>query len=465
MIVILGAGLSGLAAGHRLVQSGREIVVVEKSTAVGGLSRTVVVNNHRFDLGGHRFLTDDAGIETLVRDLLGKDLLTVPRRSRIHLRGQYVDYPLRPANALFGLGVPTALKALYDYFKEKMIDVVKDREIVTLRDWVVSQFGRTMYDLYFKEYSEKVWGMDCHRIDRAWIAQRIDGLSLWQALKNAFSKVSGKNIKTLTDTFYYPRWGIGQLSDRLRDEISRFSPVLTETEVTRVYHDNGSVHTVSCKGAHEQNELEGDVFVSSIPITLLLRRLSPAPPEHVLTAASKIRYRGLVTVTLMFNQERVTDLTWLYLPDKAVPFGRIHEPRNWSPFMAPPGRTHLVAEYFCSEGDSIWNGSDRFLTELTAHHLHRLGLIDRDDVADSCVLRIPDAYPVFEVGYRDHVKTLTDYLDGFENLHIIGRSGMFRYLNMDRAMESGILTAEEILHRRESSLPIRAPMEAVSNPL
>ncbi|MDX1763052.1 MAG: FAD-dependent oxidoreductase [bacterium] len=469
MIVILGGGLSGLTAGYVLTQAGRPATVIEKETTVGGLARTMSYKDHRFDLGGHRFLTNDRKINQLVQELLGEDLLTVPRKSRIYFGDRSVDYPLTPANAVFGLGVAVTVRILLDYGKEKAVALVKPRTKTSLEDWVVAQFGRTMFDLYFKDYSEKVWGIGCNAIDMDWIAQRIDGLSLSQVIKTAFSKVRGREVKTLTDTFHYPRWGIGQLADKLGEAIGKTNRVMTGTAVTRIHHRSHRITAVEAEEGCRHHVIEGDDYVTSIPMTRLLDFLSPRPPEAVLEAASRLAYRDLVTVTVLADRERVTDLTWLYLPQKEVPFGRIHEPTNWSPNMAPKGKTHLVAEYFCNWGDAVWSAGDDQLESLTVEHLERLGLIRRRDVTGSCVTRIRHAYPLFKIGYREEVRTIANYLARLENLYVVGRSGMFRYLNMDPAMGSGLEAAERLLRRPDASRiskhpgPIQAPIpEAVS---
>jgi len=469
MIVILGGGLSGLTAGYALTRAGRRTALIEKSTTVGGLARTFTYEDHRFDPGGHRFLSSDPKINQLIRKLLGKDLLTVGRRSRIYFRGRYVDYPLNPVNAVFGLGLPTTLKILSDYGMEKTAGFVKPRAKTSLEDWVVARFGRTMFELYFRDYSEKVWGIGCNRIDMDWIARRIDGLSLWQVLKNAFFKVSGKKIKTLADTFQYPRWGIGQIADQLGDAIAAKNRIMTGTEVVGVHHGGDRIMAVEVNGGQRRDLLKGDDYVSSIPLTQLLNCLTPRPPKEILHAASRLAYRDLVTVTLLVDRERVTDLTWLYLPEKKIPFGRIHEPTNWSRAMAPKGRTHLVAEYFCTRGDGVWSAPDSRLEAVTVEHLQRLGLIRRAEVTGSCVLRIRHAYPLFEIGYREHVRTIMHYLGRLKNLQVIGRSGLFSYLNMDPAMGSGLEAAERLIRQRSPveapahSRPLRPPVhEAVS---
>jgi protoporphyrinogen oxidase len=445
---VLGGGLAGLAAGAVLTRAGRSAVVVEAGRAVGGLARTIVHQGFRFDLGGHRFLTHDEAVGRFVSDLLGDELLQVPRSSKILLRGRYFDYPLRPANALFGLGILTTLRILADYGKERLANSLCAKEIVSLEDWVVCRFGRAMFDLYFRDYSEKVWGVASDRISAEWVAQRIAGLSLWEAVKNAFSRRSGRDISTLADRFLYPRLGIGRISDALAEEIGARNEVRTGTAVLRVRHDGRSVRSVMVRSDRDVYDLEADSFISSLPLTTLLRSLHPAPPEAVLEAAHRIRFRDLVVVTVMLDRPQVTDLSWLYLPEKHIALGRVHEPRNWSPAMAPEGKTHLVTEYFCFRGDPSWSASDDRLTERTVQQLVALGLIDPREVLGSCVVRVPRAYPLLDTAYRAHHGRIMEYLRTFENLQVIGRGGTFQYLNMDHAIASGMRAAEAILHDR-----------------
>jgi protoporphyrinogen oxidase len=307
-----------------------------------------------------------------------------------------------------------------------------------------------MFLLYFKEYSEKVWGIECEKISQDWVATRIEGLSLGVAIKNAFFNQSSKNIKTLADTFIYPSHGIGQISDRLMEEIDKENSVLTSTGVSRIHHNNHKITGIDAVNCDRTHAITGNEFVSSIPITNLVSLLNPAPPAEVMHAVSKLRYRDVVIASVMLNRERVTDLTWMYLPEKSMELGRIHEPRNWSPHMAPEGKTHIVAEYFCFQGDRTWNSTDEELTEATVKQLERLGFVQKHDVIDSCVVRVPRAYPLFEVGYSNHYSRILDYLEQFTNLHVAGRTGMFKYYNMDRAIESGIEVAENILKRNQA---------------
>jgi len=448
-IVILGGGLAGLSAGYVLSREGKKVLVVEGDSTVGGLSKTYKHNGFMFDLGGHRFITHNRSLERFVNELLRGEFLKVLRTSQIYMFDKYFDYPLKPANAMFGLGIMTSLQILLDYWKEKVKNALNPPEIISLEDWVVNQFGRKMFDLYFKQYSEKVWGIDCKSISQEWVAERIKGLSLWEAIKNGFIKVSGKSIKTLADEFIYPPYGIGQLSDKFKEGIEEAgSSVITDTKVVRVNHEGFNVNSITVANNGKEYEIKGEDFISSIPLTHLAKMLQPAVPDDVMEAASRLRYRDIVIVTIMLDREKVTNLTWLYFPEKDMPLGRIHEPKNWSPYMAPEGKTHVVAEFFCFKGDKIWNSSDEELASITVKNLEKLGFIKESEVIDSCVVRAAKAYPLMEVGYREPYEKILQYLKNFKNLRPIGRGGLFKYYNMDRAMESGIEVAEEILGRK-----------------
>ncbi len=445
--VILGGGLAGLSAGFVLAKGGQQVVVFESDPIVGGLSKTIVQGEFRFDLGGHRFITKNERIEHFVSDLLDGEYLTVSRKSKIYMRNKFFDYPLKPSNVMFGLGISTTLKAISDYSREKVKNFFSSPVNISLEDWVVSNFGRTMFNLYFKEYSEKVWGMECKRISKEWVVQRIKGLSLWTAMKNAFFNLNSKDIDTLADKFIYPPMGIGQISDRLKEEIEKENSVLTNTKVSQIIHEGVTIKSVITRNCGQVYDVTGREFVSSIPLTIFIQMLTPPAPDDILEAASRLKYRDLVIVVTMLNREKVTDLTWLYLPEKKISIGRIHEPKNWSPDMAPADKTHIVSEYFCFEGDNIWNSEDKELASVTVKQLEDMGFIVGKDVINSYVVRIPRAYPLFEVGYTEYYTKIINYLENFSNLNIVGRSGMFRYYNMDHAMESGIEVAEDILSK------------------
>ncbi|MDP2158831.1 MAG: FAD-dependent oxidoreductase [Nitrospirota bacterium] len=446
-IVVLGGGLTGLSAGSVLAREGFSVKVIEADTAVGGLSKTIHHNGFRFDLGGHRFFTTDERLNRFVHDLMQDELITVSRCSKIFMRDKFLDYPLKPANAFFGLGISTSLRILADFSIEKCRGLFSQTKCVSLEDWVIRNFGRTMFDIYFKVYSEKVWGIDCSRISAEWVDRRISGLSLGKALKNAFFRAGGKKIPTLVDKFIYPALGIGRISDRLKDEIEVRNTVMLDTQVEAIHHDHNEINGIVVRHQGHTDVITGTQFISSLPLTHVINMLKPAPPQHILDAASRLKFRDLVVVAVMVDKKRVTDQTWIYIPEEKIPFGRIHEPTNWSEKMAPEGKTLLVIEYFSFMGDGIWSDTDVHLVGLTVEHLEKLGFLKSRDVCDSMVVRVPKAYPLFEIGYHELCEELYAYLEQFKNLHIAGRSGMFRYYNMDHAIESGLRAAEAVMGR------------------
>jgi protoporphyrinogen oxidase len=450
--VILGGGLTGLSAGYILSRAGHSVSVFERDTIVGGISQTVEHKGFRFDLGPHRFFTKDARIEAFVRELMVDELIVVPRKTEIFIRGKYFDYPLEPVNAVFGMGVLMTLRILLDYGVERVKRLTGEPEAVSLEDWVVAHFGRTLFDIYFKQYSEKVWGIGCSSISAEWVARRIKGLSLSNAVMNAFFKIKGRDIPSLVSEFLYPRRGIGRIAERLREEIERSGGIVsTETSVERINHSGTRVDSIIVRNRDGLCMEYGADFVSSIPVTQLIDLLDPTPPPDVLAARAALKFRDLVVVAVLIDRPRVTNQTWIYIPEKDIPVGRIHEPTNWSAHMAPEGKTLLVTEFFCFEGDTVWSQPDDRLSAIAIDSLERLRYVRGHEVIGSIVKRVPKAYPLFDIGYRRHVEVVYDYLERFENLRIAGRAGMFKYYNMDHAIGSGMASAEAVLRSREET--------------
>lgn len=456
-VVILGGGPSGLSAGYMLSEAGSNVLIIERQTRVGGLARTIEYHGFRFDLGGHRFITDNKQLDALVREILGDDLLVVERSSKILLNGKFYDYPLSIRNALSRLGLGTSTRLVADYLWEQIRKHFIKSPIISLEDWVVRHFGRSLFNLFFKDYSEKVWGVPCDRIAKEWVAKRIKGLSLGVAIRGAFARAESRCQRTLANQFLYPRLGIGQICDNLQKRIDRSGQVMTDASVIGINHENNRVESVTVKDDNGVLEYTGCEFISSIPLPTLVQLLNPRPPAEILQAAASLRFRDLVVVTVMLDRERVTDQTWMYIPDRAVPFGRIHEPKNWSTHMAPDGKTHLVVEYYCFSGDDIWSATDTVLAQRTVSELSRMGFITPGEVHECITLRIPKAYPLFEVDYIQKQTCIVEYLDRFSNLELVGRGGQFEYYNTDHAMESGIAAAETILSRYPSQVAVECP--------
>jgi protoporphyrinogen oxidase len=448
-VLILGGGLTGLSAGYVLARAGHPVSVFEADHAVGGIAKTIEHRGYRFDLGGHRFFTADIRIDRFVKELMADELVTVPRRSKIFMHGKYFDYPLKPMNAAFQLGIGTSVRVLGGYAAERVRGLFIARAPVSLEDWVVARFGRPLFDIFFKQYSEKVWGISCSRISAEWVDRRIQGLSLFKAVAYAMLKKKAAQLPTLVDSFVYPSLGIGRIADRLAAGIRQCGRIHTDTRIVRINHLRGRIVNVAVQHAGQVHTEDGEQFISSIPITALVTLLDPVPPDAIRKAAAGLRFRDLIVLALMIDRERVTDQAWIYLPERSIPFGRIHEPTNWSERMAPAGKTLLVLEFFCFRSDAVWSADDGALREAGIRHLTKLGFIRPGEVTDSFAVRVPNAYPLFEVGYEKYFHQITDYLAGFENLHLAGRAGMFRYDNMDHAMRSGMAVAEAIIKTRK----------------
>ncbi len=450
-VLILGAGLAGLTAAQVLSGAGLSLTLLERDKSIGGLARTMEQRGFRFDLGGHRFITDDLGLEHFVRKLLGDDCLTVPRSSKIVLRKRYFDYPLKPVNAMSGFGPLTSSAIIFDYIGERLrASFSRQQTPVSLEDWVVQKFGRRMFDIYFRDYSEKVWGIDCKQIDMRWVEHRIQGLSLAGAVTKALLPWAGKQLPTLSREFLYPKLGIGQIADKLACDICMTNQIHTGSYVVGIHHSQYRITSIDVEQHRQQQNRPAQQFISTIPLPALVRALRPLPPSEVLAAASRLRSRDLITVSIMLNREQITEHTWIYIPERHIPFGRIHEPTNWSRAMAPAGHSLLVTEYFCFQNDRTWAAADADLVQQTVTHLVKLGFIQPHEVIDSAVTRIANAYPLFEIGYHDDCQIIHDYLDRFTNLYLAGRGGMFRYYNMDHAMQAGWNTAQAIIRNSTS---------------
>jgi protoporphyrinogen oxidase len=445
--IVMGAGPAGLATAFELARHGRSVRVIERAPVVGGLARTIARDGYRFDIGGHRWFTKSDELNELFASLLHGELVWVERISRIYFDGRYVDYPLQLGNVLGGIGAGLALRALLDYGLAQVRPPAAGREW-TMEQAYIAQFGRTLYERFFKNYSEKVWGAACDRLSGDWVAQRSKGMSLLTAVKDALIRSNGE-VQSLIERFMYPRYGYGRLSERLAEEaIAGGGQVTLGARIAAVHHQSGRITGLTLQHADGREEtVEGRQFVSSIPLPALARLLRPAAPAAVLAAADRLTFRDLITVHLMLRREQVTPDTWLYIHDPAIPFGRLHEPKNWSRDLVPDAaHTSLVAEFFCSIGDSIWSRDDDALCAEAVHHLSRtLGFIHPNEVVGAFAVRSPRAYPTYHLGYREPLEVLKAYGATFENLQLIGRAGAFRYNNTDHSIETGLLAARNLL--------------------
>lgn len=442
-VVIIGAGPAGLTAAYELAQRGVAPLVLEKGERVGGIARTEEFNGYRFDIGGHRFYTKVEEIAELWRKVLKEDFRRVPRLSRIFYNGKFFDYPLSLSNTLSNLGAVESFRILLSYFRSKVFPY-RDEE--TFAHWVTNRFGDRLYRTFFKTYTEKVWGISCDEIQAEWAAQRIRGLSLSSAIFNALFRTG--EAKSLIREFDYPEFGPGQMWERFAYEVeSRNGQVKMGCETIALRTKDNRVTEILVRDAAGKEEtISGEQFISTMPINELLHRLEPHPPLEVREAAAGLKYRALILVGLIVKREKLFPDNWIYIHAPGVRVGRIQNFKNWSASLVPDANnSSLGMEYFCSEGDAIWDSTDDELLELAAKELVSLGLAKEDEVQDGVVIRQPKAYPVYDAAYRGHLDVIRPYLAQFENFQTIGRNGMHRYNNQDHSMLTGLIAARHVL--------------------
>jgi protoporphyrinogen oxidase len=442
-VVIIGGGPAGLTAAYELVKYGLRPTVLEKGDMVGGLARTENYKGFHFDMGGHRFFTKAQEVKKMWQEVLGDDFLRRPRLSRVYYQKKFFYYPLKPFNTLRGLGVLESLLILLSYLRWRFFPYRRED---TFEQWVTNRFGRRLFLTFFKTYTEKVWGIPCSELKAEWAAQRIKDLSLKTALLNMFLKPK-TTIKTLIEEFDYPRLGPGMMWNAVQSQIEKQGGVVwLNADVAQINRTENRIDGVvlSCNGHREI--IQGTDFISSMPVTEFIKKLDPPAPPAVLGAAEKLRYRDFLTVCLIVNTPHLFPDNWIYIHDPEVKVGRIQNFKNWSPDMVPdPAKSSLGLEYFCTEGDGLWNMSDAELIELGKREVDRLGLANSADIEDGCVIRVPKSYPVYDSNYRDYLAVIRAFVDGLENVQTIGRNGLHRYNNQDHAMLTGMLAVRNLM--------------------
>jgi protoporphyrinogen oxidase len=438
-VVVIGAGPAGLTAAYQLTKAGVRTTVLEGDTVVGGISRTARYKSYRFDLGGHRFFTKMPHVQAMWDELLGSKFISVPRLSRIHYQGRFFDYPLKAGNALRGLGPVNACRILFSYLRWRMKPYPVEE---TFEQWVTNRFGKRLYEIFFKTYTEKVWGIPCTEIRADWAAQRIQGLSLARAILSATSiQRRSTAIKTLIHEFRYPELGPGQMWEECQSRVEAGgNRVLLSHRVRSIECANGHVTAVHTETPDGPQRIEAQHVITSMPLRSLVRALGPAVPPAARQAAEGLRYRDFLVVALVLDRPDLFPDNWLYIHTPGVRVGRIQNLNNWSAAMVPePGRTCLCFEYFCFEGDDLWTAEDPALIALATRELDALALAQGANVVDGCVVRVPKAYPVYDADYRAHLAAIRQAIDPIDNLHTVGRNGMHKYNNQDHSMLTAML--------------------------
>lgn len=447
----IGAGPAGLTAGYLLSKKNHDCLVLEKDpNYVGGISRTVSYKGFRFDIGGHRFFSKSEEVCALWDEILGDDFIERPRKSRIFYKNKFYSYPLKPFEALFNLGLVESMLSLLSYMKAKLFP---KRPVQSFADWVSNQFGPRLYQIFFKTYTEKVWGMPCEDISADWAAQRIKGLSLMSALMNALrparkSKQQGDVIKSLITTFRYPRLGPGMMWEAAEGKIKAMgNQVLLDAEVECLSYDaDRRLWQVQYHHQGERVTLLSEYVISSMPMRELVHALSPTPPEEILAAAQALKYRDFLVVALIVDAAGHFDDNWIYIHDSSVKVGRIQNFRSWSTELIPDDEKNCYGmEYFCFEGDGLWNSDDDSLIALAKSEIVKIGLVTDAEVIDGAVIRQAKAYPVYDGDYKNNINIIREYIDKHcPGLCPVGRNGMHKYNNQDHAMMTAMLTVENI---------------------
>ena len=442
-VVIIGAGPAGLSAGYELQNSDKKTLILEKKYQVGGLAETKVFGKYRYDIGPHRFFTKNKEVYDLFLKILAEDAVEVKRKTRILFKNSYFDYPLTPLNALFGLGIFESITIVLSYFIARIKSYLKLTKITNFEEWVIDKFGKKLFSNFFKNYTEKVWGIDCKEIGKDWAAQRIKGLSLSTAIKFALFPNSKKRPKTLVDMFYYPKLGAGMLWEKFEENlINNGVQVLKNAEVINV-DEEGELMTLDYRIDEKVINVKAKHVLFSNPLLDFIDFYKDEIPDNVLEAASKLEYRNHISVHVTIDKKLFED-NWIYIHSPELRMARIADFTNFSDEMSVEGNYPLTLEYFCFEEDEIWNDEKEKIIEFALKELKEI-FPQQFNVVHSDITRNPKAYPVIKTGYEDNLDVIRNWLKDKKNLTAIGRSGMFKYNNQDHAMATGLYAVRDLL--------------------
>jgi protoporphyrinogen oxidase len=438
-VAIIGAGPAGMTAGYELSKKIKEVDIYEASAAIGGMSKSIELWNQKVDIGPHRFFSSDTRVNELWLEVVGTDYEMVNRLTRIYYNKRFFHYPIKAINALLNLGILEAGRCVINYGIEK---IRPTHDTTTFEGWVTNRFGKRLYQLFFKTYTEKLWGIPCNILDADFAAQRIKKFSLGEAIKTALFGNSGKH-KTLVDQFAYPHGGTGMVYERMANFIGKQGGhVFLKTPVKRVITKNGKACALELEDGTSK---EYDHIISSMPLSLMVTRL-PEVPENVKQAAFHLKFRNTIIVYLKIEATNLFRDNWLYIHSEDLQMGRLTNFRNWSPKLYGNEKSTICAlEYWCYDEDEFWKWGDAKLIELGKEELRKTGLIEKAEISAGHVYKIHRCYPVYTTGYKEKLKLVEDYLSCIQNLNVIGRYGAFKYNNQDHSILMGKLAAENIL--------------------
>jgi protoporphyrinogen oxidase len=441
-ILIIGAGPAGLTAAWEAEKHGIKTLIIEGDKEIGGISRTVERNGWRFDIGGHRFFTKVDEVYQIWDEILDEeDFLLRPRMSRIYYKNRFYDYPLKASNALLNLGIIEAVRCVLSYF---YVRVFPPKNQDNFEDWVAARFGWRLYNIFFKTYTEKVWGVDARKIGSDWASQRIKNLSLMKAILNAFQiNKSGEIITTLIDKFKYPKYGPGMMWETAYKKLEEKNhKILLSSKVVEINKEN-DIYKVKIDSGEV---FEAKNILSSMPLAHLPKTIKPLPNNNVLESGQNLKFRDFLSVALVIDEKDAFPDNWIYIHDPGVKVGRVQNYGSWSPYLVKEGKTCLGLEYFVNIGDELWSMEDEKLIDLAIKELEKLSLIKTNSTHEGYVVRMPKAYPVYDLDYSKNIDAIEKWLSkDHKNIYPIGRNGMHRYNNQDHSMMTAVLSIRNII--------------------
>ena len=449
-IIIVGAGPAGLTAAWEAEKFGYKTLILESTSQVGGISRTVERDGWRFDIGGHRFFTKVDLVNKIWDEILDKDdFLLRPRMSRIYYKKKFFDYPLKPLNALSNLGLFESIACVISYI---FVRIFPPKDQNNFENWVAARFGWRLYNIFFKTYTEKVWGIEANKIGSDWASQRIKNLSLSKAILNAFFKdKSDEVITTLIDEFKYPKFGPGMMWETAYSKLTnKGHKIVLNSKVKKIEkYDTNSYKVILESG----DVFEAEHVITSMPLASLPSTIYPNEDKETKLSGESLKFRDFLSVALVLDVEDAFPDNWIYIHEPEVKVGRIQNYGSWSPYLIKEGMTCLGLEYFVNENDNMWNSSDDDLIELAKRELEYLKIIDTGKIKNGYVVRMPKAYPVYDLEYQQNITVIRRWLENnHANIHPIGRNGMHRYNNQDHSMVAGVLTVRNILNKETNNI-------------
>lgn len=444
-IVILGAGPCGLSAAWKLSQEGNKVTIIEKESQVGGLCRTVSHKGFHFDLGGHRFISKNTNLINEISELMGNNLLIAERKSTIQFKGKMYRYPLSMKDIFMKMSLAILMKSFADYLKISFSRKQAAQPEASLEEWLLNRFGKTLFNIFFQSYTQKLWGISAKRISANWAVKRIPVLKFNDILRELVGREKRKH-EAYAKHFYYPKKGIGQIFEFMAEEVlQKKGKIDLNAKATGVFIENGMVKGITfLKNGHTEN-LDCDYLISTIPLPELAS-ITKSNNGYRLKDNNELSFRSVRFLNILIDKPKISENTWIYIPDKKYLMTRIQEPKTRSPHNAPKDKTSLILEIPCTFRDNIWNMGDKEIFDRSINDLACLGIDIRDEVIDYFSTRIEHGYPVYLLGYEKHTSSVLKYLSQYKNLVTIGRQGLFRYIFMDQAMLMGISTAKKIIN-------------------